>query len=266
MEFGAIGHMICSIWINFEWSYLLWLKSCRSLSQFQKEKLQPGFPQAKQTAHSKQAGLEQTLVNCSRPLDEWLTREVLLIVLLIMKKPRPGNGPPHISPLWSIMHSQWKVEDRCHQHNKLFSLLPLRIWSQTLPYVRNLTIMNDLCVSGSRMGREEEEEEEEEGRSSWALTCRLQRCWQRGRLKRVRRKLVSTLLLLSNIFVSMQYLLYQTLSFFPILLSVWRWYFFLAGDVSGRTRSATLRGGQVSKKHESKTLWRAKMEREVWCG
>lgn len=49
-------------------------------------------------------------------------------------------------------------------------------------------------------------------------------------------------------------MLHQTVEFFPFVFSGLRWYFCLAEDVSGWTRSATLRGGQVSKKHESKTL------------
>lgn len=67
-------------------------------------------------------------------------------------------------------------------------------------------------------------------------------------------KLAFTLLLLSHICVCVQYMLYQTLSFFLFVFSGLGWYFCLAGDVSGWTRSATLRGGQVSKKHESKAL------------
>lgn len=40
------------------------------------------------------------------PLNEWLTREVRIIVLLMMKMPRPDNWLSHITPLWFFMLSQ----------------------------------------------------------------------------------------------------------------------------------------------------------------
>lgn len=57
-------------------------------------------------------------------------------------------------------------------------------------------------------------------------------------------------------FVSACNLLYQTMRLFFLLFvfSGLRRYFCLPRDVSGWTRSATLRGGQVSKKRERKTL------------
>lgn len=55
--------------------------------------------------------------------------------------------------------------------------------------------------------------------------------------------------------------------FLLFVFSGLRWYFCLPRDVSGWTRSATLRGGQVTKKHESKMLCdKQKTERGVWCG
>lgn len=168
------------------------------------------------------------------------------------------------SPLYYSLCTH--VQDRCHQHNKLFCLLPLWFCSQTLLCDRNLTIMNEFCVSRICVGCEVG------SRSLWALTCRLQQWRQRGRLKRARkpkkkkrktRISIHSAAAVSHLCLHAIYAVSDSEFFFSSIL---RWYFCLAGDVSGWTRSATLRGGQVSKNHESKTFWQAKTERGVWCG
>lgn len=155
--------------------------------------------------------------------------------------------------------------NRCHRHNKPFCLLPLLFCSQALPKDRNLTIMNEFCPSCICVGSEVE------SRSLWALTCILQQWWQRGRLKRARKQKKKEYSLCCLMFVSAcniccirQWVLFCFLLF---VFSGLRWYFCLPRDVSGWTRSATLRGGQVTKKHESKMLCdKQKTERGVWCG
>lgn len=159
--------------------------------------------------------------------------------------------------------------NRCHRRNKPSCLHTHTVCSQALPKDRNLTIMNEFCPSCICVGSEVE------SRSLWALTCILPQWWRgRGRLERARKqkkKEIWVFSLLSHVCVCMQYIccirrwvLFCSLLF---VFSGLRWYFCSPRDGSGWTRSATLRGGQVSKKHESKTLWQAKKtERGVWCG
>lgn len=121
----------------------------------------------------------------------------------------------------------------------------------TFPYDRNLTIMNEfLCFQHLRgmWGAEWKFIS-----SDVPIATPMAKRTRAGRLKKTELGLVRlcTFVTTCNVCsIGLSFLLFRKM----------RWY------VSGWTRSVTLLGGQVSKKHESKSLWQARMERGVWCG
>lgn len=123
----------------------------------------------------------------------------------------------------------------------------------TFPYDRNLTIMNEfLCFQHLR--------------GMWGAEWKFissdvpiaTPMAKRTRAGRLEKKLCSIWCGCARLWLHAMYAASDWVFFY--LFRKMRWY------VSGWTRSVTLLGGQVSKKHESKSLWQARMERGVWCG